>query len=169
MALVGEAVIEYNEALTESGPGDVWSVPGPGQHLRGGTDMDEDRRSYTMREPCRFCGEATAGFLTPAGGQNVIRCAECGRAVYNAPKWETGEAVRSLATRPDIKVSTRTRILERDGGTCVACHRDDVPLDVGHLLSVVDGRALGATDAELWHDDNLASMCESCNSGFSGR
>jgi 5-methylcytosine-specific restriction endonuclease McrA len=52
-----------------------------------------------------------------------------------------------------------------DNGTCVLCHRNDLPLDVGHLISVHDGRALGLADAELNSDENLAAMCSPCNSG----
>jgi 5-methylcytosine-specific restriction endonuclease McrA len=55
----------------------------------------------------------------------------------------------------------------RDNGACVLCHRSDVPLDVGHLISVHDGQYLGLSDAELASDDNLAAMCAACNSGLS--
>jgi 5-methylcytosine-specific restriction endonuclease McrA len=52
-----------------------------------------------------------------------------------------------------------------DNSTCVLCHRNDLPLDIGHLISVHDGRALGPTDAELNSDENLTAMCWPCNSG----
>lgn len=123
---------------------------------------------YRMRAPCRYCG-CENGTLTPKGGQNCVYCDDCGRLAYNAPKTETGETTASLRTRPDIKPSKRARILERDNYTCVGCHRADLPLEVGHLLSVEEGRALGATDEELWSDDNLAAMCAPCNSGLSFR
>jgi hypothetical protein len=35
-------------------------------------------------------------------------------------------------------------------------------------LSIEDGFALGATDAELADDVNRATMCEACNSGLNG-
>jgi 5-methylcytosine-specific restriction endonuclease McrA len=121
-----------------------------------------------MRSACKECG-STEGTLRPTNGQNCVYCNGCNRLAYNAPKSETGEAVRSLRTRPDISPSKRARILDRDNHTCVACHRSKVPLDVGHLLSVSEGRIHGLTDEELWHDENLAAMCASCNSGYSSR
>ena len=63
--------------------------------------------------------------------------------------------------------SQRTRVLVRDNGACVLCHRSDVPLDLGHLISVHDGHTLGLSDAELANDENLAAMCAACNSGIS--
>jgi 5-methylcytosine-specific restriction endonuclease McrA len=74
-----------------------------------------------------------------------------------------------VRTRPTIKPSQKVRILERDNHTCVVCHRDDVPLHVGHLLSVEDGRKVGATDDELFSDENLCAMCAECNLGMSSR
>jgi hypothetical protein len=38
-------------------------------------------------------------------------------------------------------------------------------MDIGHIISVHDGRAHGLSDAELFHDDNLVAMCPECNSG----
>jgi hypothetical protein len=38
-------------------------------------------------------------------------------------------------------------------------------LELGHIISVHEGRAHGLTDAELFHDDNLVAMCSQCNSG----
>lgn len=128
----------------------------------------EPSAPYPMRAPCKWCGHLD-GRLLPTNGQNVVRCASCQRACYNAPKTETGEAVRSIASRPNIKPSKRARIIERDNGACVSCHRDDVPLHVGHLLSVKDGHKLGATDEELYSEENLALTCEECNAGFSSR
>lgn len=130
------------------------------------TAAEDQGTTHRMRSPCRWCGETERGFLRPSNGQNVVRCAECGRACYNAPRHETGDKPRSLASRPDIKPSRRARILERDNHTCVGCHRADRPLVVAHLLSVDEGRALGATEAELFHDENLAAMCEECNAGL---
>lgn len=72
--------------------------------------------------------------------------------------------VRSVLVR-EIRPSQRARILMLDNSTCVLCHRNDLELDIGHLISVHDGRALGLTDAELNSDENLAAMCSPCNSG----
>ena len=122
--------------------------------------------AYTARDPCPDC-DITSAVLMRRGTQNVVRCASCGRALYNAPKTETGERPRSVHTvRESIKPSQQARIFNRDHGRCVLCGRDDTPLTVGHLLSIVDGLALGATERELDSDANLAAMCEACNLGL---
>ena len=121
---------------------------------------------YTSRDPCPTC-QITSAVLIRSGNQNVVRCACCGRALYNAPKTETGERQRSVLTvREAIKPSQQARIFNRDHGRCVLCGRDDAPLTVGHLLSIADGLALGATERELDSDANLAAMCEACNLGL---
>jgi 5-methylcytosine-specific restriction endonuclease McrA len=118
-----------------------------------------------MRSPCSGCG-CLDGTIATKGGQDVVRCADCDRFCYNAPRTETGREPRSLRTRPTIRPRQRARILLRDNSTCVLCHRHGVPLDVGHMISVDDGHALGLSDAELGSDENLAAMCASCNSGL---
>ena len=123
---------------------------------------------FAMRANCKACG-CPHGTVTERNGQDVVRCAECDTYAYCAPRVETGREVRTVRTRPDIKPSTKARILERDGHACVSCHTTSAPLHVGHLLSVDDGRKLGATDEELFHDDNLASVCSECNLGLGAR
>jgi 5-methylcytosine-specific restriction endonuclease McrA len=118
-----------------------------------------------MRASCPRCG-CDDGLLATVGGQDTVRCAECNRFHYNAPRSETGRETRSLRTRPDIRPSQRARILMRDNGTCILCHRCGVDLEAGHMISVYDGRKLGMSDAELNSDDNLAAMCKPCNSGL---
>ena len=125
---------------------------------------DEPVSRMSMRSPCR-CG-CLDGIITTKHGQDTVWCAECDRFCYNAPRSETGRDARSLRTRPTIRPSQRTRILMRDNGACVLCHRSDVALDVGHLISVHDGHRLGVSDADLASDDNLAAMCAACNSGL---
>lgn len=126
-------------------------------------------RQYVSRSACPACGIRDAA-LFPKNGQNTILCARCGRLLYNAPKTETGEAPRTVATvRQNIKPSQQARIFDRDHARCVLCGRGDVPLTVGHLLSVADGVSLGAIESELNDDVNLAAMCESCNLGMGGR
>lgn len=120
---------------------------------------------FQMRQRCR-CGNET-GRIETKSGQDCVYCLSCGKHCYNAPRTETGRAVRSLRTRPDIKPGQRARILERDNATCVLCHHADRPLDVGHVISVDAGRKLGLTDKELYDDENLAAMCQACNSGLS--
>jgi hypothetical protein len=119
-----------------------------------------------MRAPCSRCG-CTEGCITTKSGQDTVWCVGCQSYCYNAPRSETGRATRSLRTRPDVRPSQRARILVRDGGACILCHRSGVELEIGHLISVHDGRALGMSEAELNGDDNLAAMCKSCNSGLS--
>lgn len=120
----------------------------------------------SMRTPCSRCG-CTEGLITTKSGQDTVRCSGCRRYCYNAPRSETGRPTRSLRTRSDVRPSQRARILVRDGGACILCHRSGVELEIGHLISVHDGRALGMSDAELNSDDNLAAMCAPCNSGLS--
>jgi 5-methylcytosine-specific restriction endonuclease McrA len=120
---------------------------------------------FQMRAACR-CGNET-GRIETKSGQDCVYCLSCGKHCYNAPKTETGREVRSLRTRPDIKPGQRAGILERDNATCVLCHRADVALDVGHLISVDAGEKLGLSKAELYDDENLAAMCQPCNSGLS--
>ena len=118
----------------------------------------------TMRSPCSACGEMK-GRIEVRGGQNCVFCVGCGQWSYNAPKAETGEAIRSLSSRPRIKPKQKARILSRDGYACLCCHATDRPLVIGHLVSVHDGPGVGMTDADLNHDENLAPFCEECNAG----
>lgn len=124
---------------------------------------------YIMRAPCKYGCDTTIGFLRRANGQDVVRCSICAKAQYNAPRHETGMPVLHKNTRPKISVSQRSRLLERDNHTCVGCHRNDLPLDIGHLLSVADGAKVGATERELYSDENLSAMCDACNAGCSDR
>ena len=119
-----------------------------------------------MRSPCLRCG-GNDGIIATKQGQDTVRCADCHQFCYNAPRSETGRDRRSLRTRQTIRPSQRARLLVRDNGACVLCHRSDADLEVGHLISVRDGQMLGMSDGELASDDNLAAMCAACNSGLS--
>lgn len=122
--------------------------------------------NFVMRRPCLGCA-SLKGEIRPTNGQKCVFCADCGRFCYNAPLLEIGESPRSVRSRPDIKPSQKARIFDRDGTACVICHRDDVPLHVGHLLSVDDGKKFDVPDDEIWNDENMAVVCEECNLGFS--
>ncbi len=122
-----------------------------------------------MRAPCRYGCGSTDGRIETRSGQDCVICLGCDRHQYNAPRTETGRAVRSLRTRPNIKPGQRARILDRDNATCVICHSASRELDTGHLISREDGLALGLSEAQIDSDDNLAAMCGPCNSGYSGR
>jgi 5-methylcytosine-specific restriction endonuclease McrA len=118
-----------------------------------------------MRAPCRWC-QHRMGVEREVNGQDTVRCAECDRFQYNRPKIESGRKVRSISERPDIKPARRARIFALHSHACVGCGAIRVPLHLGHLLSVKQGRELGASDELLMSDDNLAPMCAECNLGF---
>jgi hypothetical protein len=125
--------------------------------------------THPLRQPCKNCS-ATAGYIKTAGGQDVVRCAVCDLYQYNAPRVETGREVRTVTTvHAGIKPGQRSRILLRATSHCELCGKgptDEHPLAVGHLLSVREGMELGLTELELNNDENLAAMCDECNSGI---
>jgi 5-methylcytosine-specific restriction endonuclease McrA len=121
-----------------------------------------------MRRPCPICAE-TAGRIETRNGQDCVYCLGCDRHQYNAPKTETGRAVRTVTTvHNGIKPKQRARVLERDNGRCCLCGSRD-NLHVGHLLSVDDGLKQGMTEVDLNNDENLAAMCSECNLGLSSK
>lgn len=129
---------------------------------------------YTMREPCRWClkegVEVHVGAIIPSNGQDVVRCKRCNRQCYNAPRAETGKPQRNIRSRPDLSFGQRERILRRDSARCFLCGRDPaqhgVILNVAHVLSVHEGRAMGVEDEILFDDANLVAACEECNQGM---
>jgi len=153
----------------------LWDVTDDGEDLTGATarfhgDLAYERlgwRPYESRQPCPKCG-SREGQLGQINGQNVVRCRQCKTHIYNAPKTETGEKPRTVATlRRGIKPSQQVRILERDGA-CVLCGSRD-GLTIGHALSWKDAEALGDVGPYLDSDENLFAMCEACNLGLGGR
>ena len=119
-----------------------------------------------MRKPCSQCGHEF-GRIEERGAQDCVFCSGCGKFQYNAPRVETGKAVRSVRTVHNISPSQRARILVvRANGRCEICGASDKELHVGHLLSVDAGLKMGLTEAELNDDENLASMCAQCNLGI---
>lgn len=122
---------------------------------------------WQMTRPCKQCGHQGDGIIRAKNGQDVVYCGACGKyAGYNAPRTETGRAIRSVSSRPGIAPSKRSRILARDNYTCVLCHRNDAPLHIGHLISVDVGLRQGLSELELYDDENLAAMCDECNLGL---
>ncbi len=122
---------------------------------------------YTMRAPCPDC-RGVAGRIEEKNGQDTVRCAVCNRFCYNAPRVETGRAVRTVSTvHKAVSPQLRARILERDNFTCVLCRATDTRLHVGHLISVEAGILYGLSDVEINDEENLVAMCEECNLGYS--
>ena len=121
--------------------------------------------------PCRKCG-GTEGFYVMHGPNAVVFC-NCGAsALYCAGRSEIGLAPRSKrGNHPSFSSATRSRILERDRWTCQECggRPPDVMLEVGHLVSNSEGKAMGMSDGELYADDNLYAVCQECNAGRSTR
>jgi hypothetical protein len=131
---------------------------------------------YRMSRPCKRCG-GLDGVRDDRNGQACIFCIPCTREsteevlVYNAPKAETGEPQTHVKTRPDIKPSQRSRILERDHHRCRECGGgpNDGVLHVGHLVSVDQGKRFGVPDDLLFSDSNLVTTCDACNLGRGSR
>jgi hypothetical protein len=127
-----------------------------------------EARPITMRAECRFGCGTTEGVVREVNGQDVVRCARRGKAQYNAPRVETGRAVRTLATRPTITPSQRSRVFEAHDHRCIVCGKgasDGVRLDLAHLISREDAAAHGFLDELIDSEWNLAPMCAECNSG----
>lgn len=121
-----------------------------------------------MRAPCRGCS-CEFGTITESGAQDVVRCLDCKRWCYNAPRVETGKAIRSVQTVHEaIKPKLRAKIIERANGHCELCGKGAElgPLHVGHLVSVEQGLASGLTEVELNDPENLAAACAECNLGI---
>lgn len=129
------------------------------------TEATPAREPYAPRSPCTRCGCAQA-FIAPSGGQDVVRCWDCGGAMYCAPKTETGKRTRSVSTvHRGIRPHVRARILARATGRCEMCGARGGVMHVGHLIAVAVGLNVGMTDRELNDDENLAALCEECNLG----
>jgi len=122
-----------------------------------------------VERPCRSCGSNIA--VVRPGQHLSAWCATCQAFSYHLPRAEVGLATRPVTdVRPRISAGRRARILARDNGRCVLCGRagaDGVPLTIAHLVSVKDGRRLGADDNLIWDDLNLAAMCDTCQLGLS--
>lgn len=120
--------------------------------------------SHALRKPCP-CGGAE-GEIETRNGQDCVFCSACKRFQYNAPKTETGRAVRTVSTvHEGINPKRRARVLLRANRHCELCGHEG-NLHVGHLLSVNAGVRGGLTDAEINSEENLAAMCEECNLGL---
>lgn len=122
--------------------------------------------THALRNPCLNCG-GTAGRIETRNGQDTLWCLGCNRWQYNAPRLETGRAVRNLATRPGITPSQRARILDVFDHACIACggRPPRVELTLEHIISRELADEHGMLDALIDSEWNLAPMCPECNSG----
>lgn len=118
-----------------------------------------------LRQTCE-CGGTTGHIITKAG-QDCVYCDQCNRWHFNAPKTETGRAVRTLATRPTIKPSERARVLAAHDHACVGCGKrpPEVRLELDHIIPREVADAYGMLDALIDSHWNLAPLCAECNSG----
>lgn len=100
-------------------------------------------------------------------GQDVVRCIGCEAYQYNAPRIETGRAIRSLSTRPNIKPSVRARIFEQFSYGCLVCGRGppEVDPELDHIIPREAAELAGMLDDLIDSEDNLAPLCAECNSG----
>lgn len=126
---------------------------------------------YRLRDPCKHCGQSV-GSIELKGGQDCVYC-RCGRFQYNAPKTETGRRERTVATtHKGIKPNLRYKVIDRAKRHCETClrHQDSLRdaggLHVGHRVSVADATAMGWTDRQINHMDNLIAQCGECNLGL---
>lgn len=123
---------------------------------------------FTMRSPCA-CGCAS-GYIRPANGQDVVRCAQCGRYAYCAPKAETGKRKLVLAERLGVKPSVRARILREWDHRCAFCgveahHTPEGGLHLAHLVDRQDAARYGLLDELIDDPLNLVPGCSACNLG----
>lgn len=128
------------------------------------TEMSIDLVKHADIKPsCAVCGSKT-GIAKRKNGVWQLYC-ECGKW-HSTPKIkDIGVKPRKVYRRKTIGLSQRTRIILRAAGACELC-RTNKELRVGHMLSVKDGVEMGLTAEFLNSDENIAAMCECCNSGI---
>jgi len=66
---------------------------------------------FTLRQPCQDCA-CVVGRLRLVGGQHTVRCANCDRFAFNAPKAELG--LPNEAPKPVV-------ITSKFPGSCKEC------------------------------------------------
>jgi len=121
-----------------------------------------------LRKRCVCGGEN--GRIQTRSGQDCVFCEACSKWQYNAPKVETGRAVRSVSTTHEaIKPAQRSRIIERANCRCERCgkpaSKSVTGLHVGHILSVAEAHKQGLEDSIINSDENLICECDECNLG----
>lgn len=131
-------------------------------------DVEHKSDAIVLRKVCVHCF-GKLGTIETKGGQDCVYC-QCGRFQYNAPRVETGRAVRSVqTTHAAIKPNQRSRIIERANSRCERCGKhaaaSETGLHVGHILSVKDGHLNDVSDDVINSDENLIAECDECNLG----
>lgn len=125
--------------------------------------------AYVMRGPCGKCGCLT-GTITERGTQDVVRCSSCATYQYNAPRTETGKAIRSVSTIHDaMKPRTRAVVIMRANCRCEFCGRSPeqtADLHASHVVSVKRGLEMGLTDEQINDEENMVCLCSACNLGL---
>ena len=121
---------------------------------------------YRMRAPCPQC-LCGYGRLETRNGQDCVFCEACGQFCYNAPKVETGKAIRNVTSiHAVLSARQRARILLRAGKLCELCGSAlSTGGQVDHILPVKIGLENGLTEVELNSDYNLMALCDACNLG----
>lgn len=143
------------------------------------TEINGAPEAYTIplhrKEHCRQCdpeGTDRRATRRMKNGQDTVRCLHCGTFLYCIPRTESGIPRRSVKTRPELDLSVRSEVLERDRATCLLCGRgpvDGVILHVAHLVSIADCKQYDVPE-EAWNAEyNLRTLCEECNLGEGSR
>ena len=118
---------------------------------------DHSSDHHRMRSPSPL-----AAALTEPSRQSTVK------TPYDAPSVAATATARRAQKRADhaarfghdhryrpVSVNESSRGTSE---TCFICCRGAGHMDIGHIISVHDGRAHGLSDAELFHDGNLVAM-----------
>ena len=118
---------------------------------------------------CNDCGEPLAspgdkGLQELAEGSGIL----AGLAQQPLFEFPADPTLPSRTSRRAIPVRLRTEVLMRANFRCEWCLTSTAGLQIGHILSVRDGHALGVPAELLNSFDNLMVQCEDCNQGLGG-
>lgn len=128
---------------------------------------ESEKNSITLDKPCRHCG-STIGYWFEKLPHIHVNCIECGRWCEYKKRKNVGLETRHLTDKHQVPPKTRYRILQRDNSTCRMCGASPATgalMHVDHIIRVSEARALGWTKAQTDADDNLQTLCETCNIG----
>lgn len=100
------------------------------------------------------------------GAELVAEAVGCSVSYARRFSYESGRGAfqrdwSKAAQREKVSPGTRTRIINRDGGACLRCGREEpAELEVHHILPVSQG---GTNE-----DSNLATLCSRCHRAAHG-